>query len=82
MTLDRRLQILIDEDRFSRLESEAKRRKVSVAEVVREAIDARLAARDARRRLAARRILESPKSPAIELDELKALIDQARSGGK
>ncbi len=35
----RRLQILLDEERYERVAREAARRKVSVATVVREAID-------------------------------------------
>jgi Arc/MetJ-type ribon-helix-helix transcriptional regulator len=37
--LTRRLQVLIDTDRYAGLEREAARRGVSIAEVVREAID-------------------------------------------
>ena len=38
---DRRLQVLIDEGRWARLEDEASRRKVSVSTLVREGIDER-----------------------------------------
>ena len=44
--LDRRLQILIDEERWSRLEDEASRRQVSVSTLVREAIDERYPGHD------------------------------------
>jgi hypothetical protein len=37
--LERRVQILLDEPRYRRVASEAKRRHVSVAAVVRDAID-------------------------------------------
>lgn len=38
--LTRRLQVLVDENRWARLEQQAKRRGTSVATLVREAIDA------------------------------------------
>jgi hypothetical protein len=37
--LERRVQILLDEPRYRRVASEARRRRVSVAAVVRDAID-------------------------------------------
>jgi hypothetical protein len=39
--LTRRVHVLFDDARFSRIEREAKSRKVSVAEVIREAVDYR-----------------------------------------
>lgn len=78
--LDRRLQVLIDDARFRGLEEEAKRRKASVAEIVREAIDAVLDASDSERRAAWERLRVGPKLPATNLDDVKALIDEARSG--
>lgn len=41
MPLDRRLQVLLDEDQYRRLEEHAARRGESVAALVREAIDER-----------------------------------------
>jgi len=41
--LSERIQLLIDRDRRRRLEAEARRRRMSVGAVIREAIDARLA---------------------------------------
>lgn len=38
-TLSRRLQILVDQDRYARLERRARERGASVATLVREAID-------------------------------------------
>ena len=37
--LDRRMQILLDEDRYRKVEREAERRGLSIAAVIREAID-------------------------------------------
>jgi hypothetical protein len=47
--LDHRLQILLDETRFNKISVEAKRRGVSVASVIRDAIDQLAATADARR---------------------------------
>jgi hypothetical protein len=76
--LDRRLQVLIDGERWARLEEEARRRKVSVGTVVREAIDDRYPGDAAERREALRGILEAepmevpgPADLRRELDELR-----------
>jgi hypothetical protein len=79
----RRLQILIDEPRYRRLAAHAHARKVSVAEVVREAIDVAIPADAERRVRAGRRILAAPPTPVPEtVDELKAELDELRSGGR
>jgi hypothetical protein len=79
MSLDHRLQILIDDERHRRISSAARERGVSVATIVREAIDRGLANPDARRLAAGRRLLEAPDmdvpDPAglrLELDALRA----------
>ena len=80
--LSRRLQILIDPDRYRRLEQEARRRKTSVAEVVRDAIDAKVAVVDEGRRRAAQRILDAEPMPVPEtIEELNAEIDELFDGG-
>jgi hypothetical protein len=66
--LDRRLQILLDQERYEKVSREAARRGVSIAEVIREAID-RLPVDTDRRRAAIARILaaepmEVPADPA------------------
>lgn len=74
-----RLQILIDDGRHARITRAAKERGVSVATVVREAIDRGMAGGDDRRRAAARNLLDAPDmavpaDPAAlreELDELR-----------
>jgi Ribbon-helix-helix protein, copG family len=78
MPLDRRLQILIDEDRYRRISSLANERGVSVATVVREAIDRGLPRSAVGRRAAARRILDAPGMPVPGVDELKAELDALR----
>jgi hypothetical protein len=81
--LTHRLHILLDEDRWRRLDREATRRKVPVAAVVRDAIDAALPASDADdRRAAADELLRAepmdvPDDPA----DLKRELDEIRAGG-
>lgn len=77
-TLVRRLQILLDEDRYRRLAQQAKRRGTAVATLVREAIDTAFPPVERRRAAAAREILEAdpmevPRSPAALRRELDAL---------
>lgn len=79
MSLDRRLQILLDEDRHARLVAVARERGVSVATVVREAIDRGLPAPDARRRAAARRILATEPIPAPDPEDLVRELDDMRA---
>ncbi len=77
--LDRRLQILVDERRFRRLEQVAKRRRVSVSTVVRDAIDRELGSLDdVRRRQAGRRYLDGPEMEVPGVDELLAELDALR----
>ena len=81
MSLDRRLQILIDEDRYRRLSQRAKDRGMSVGAVIREAID--VAVPDlARKRAAAVAILAAEPIPVPDtVEELKAELDQAHRPG-
>lgn len=79
MSLDHRLQILLDADRHARLVAVARERGVSVASVVREAIDRGIPGRDTQRRAAARRLLAADSMPvpdpatlSEELAELRA----------
>lgn len=77
MPLEHRLQILLDERRHRRITAIARERGVSVATVVREAIDRGLTDPAARRQSAGRRLLDAPDMPvpgSAELrDELEAL---------
>jgi hypothetical protein len=77
MSLDHRLQILIDDERHRRISAAARERGVSVATVVREAIDRGLASPEVQRRAAGGRLLEAPDmqvpEPAELRDELEAL---------
>jgi hypothetical protein len=78
--MTRRLHVLLDDDRWLRLEVEAARRQVAMAVLVREAIDATFPGGRSARRAAADLILaadpaEVPEDPA----DLKREIEEARS---
>lgn len=64
--LERRLQILIDRERFARLEAESRETGRSIGSIVRAAIDLHFdsASADAARAAAAHRLLEATSSPA------------------
>jgi len=76
--LDRRLQVLLDEDRYRRIATLATARGVSVAAIVREAIDRGLPAEPHRRSRAARVILDAEPMRVPEPDELRRELDAAR----
>lgn len=79
---DRRLHILIDEPRYRRLVARARDRNTSVAAAIREAIDLAFPADLAKKRAAANRILAAEPMPVPEtVEELKAELDEIRSGG-
>jgi hypothetical protein len=76
MSMERRLQILLDEERYARISAVAQRRGVSVATVVREAIDRGVVDVAGKREAAGRAILDAddmqvPDDLAAELDELR-----------
>lgn len=78
MSLDRRLQVLIDGERQDRLLREAERRHVSVATLVREAIDARYPSDAEERRAAIQRILDAEPMELPDPEELKRELDEIR----
>ena len=73
--LSRRLQILLDDERYERLSRRAAVEGTSIATLVRDAIDARYPADDAGRRAAFERIRDAAPMP-VPLDpaELKKEI--------
>jgi predicted DNA-binding protein len=79
MPLEHRLQILLDEDRHRRITEVARERGVSVATVVREAIDRGIADPADRRRAAGRRVLDAPDMSVPEPAELKDELDSLRA---
>ena len=83
MTLERRLQILLDEERYRRLSAAARLRDTSVAAVIRDAIDQALPADLERKRRAADALLAAQPAPVPEtVAELKAELDEIRGGAK
>lgn len=74
-SLTRRTQILLDEERYQRLERRASEHGRSVASVIRDAIDSHLDDDDddARRRDAGRRLLEAeqPVTPEPDWETVK-----------
>jgi hypothetical protein len=78
MSLNHRLQILIDDERHQRIAVAAQERGVSVATVVREAIDRGLANPDLKRLAAARRLLDAPDMPVPEPEELRIELEELR----
>ena len=78
--LDRRLQILIDDGRYRRLEAVARERRLSVAAVIRDAIDAALPADlTTKRRAAAALLAAEPMAVPTTVQELKSELDEPRS---
>lgn len=82
LMLSRRLQILIDDERYARLEAQARERGTSVATIVREAIDAAAGSDKSKKRRAASRILDAAPMPVPELDALKAELAELRERRK
>jgi hypothetical protein len=76
--LEHRLQILIDDKRHRRIARAARERGVSVATVVREAIDRGLDGPSARRLAAGRRLLDAADMPVPEPCELRAELQALR----
>lgn len=76
--LNRRLQVLLDEERYQRLERAARRRRVSVATVVRDAIDRDLGSPALARRDAGQRFLAAPPMDVGSVGELLRELDALR----
>ncbi|MGE5283313.1 MAG: antitoxin [Chloroflexota bacterium] len=79
MSLEHRLQILIDDERHSRITAVARDRGVSVATVVREAIDRGIASSTGRREAAIRHLLDAPDMDVPDVAELKAELGALRA---
>jgi len=77
MPMSRRLQVLVDDVRWARLEAEAARRGTSVARVVRDAIDAALVENADVRRDAAATLLAAPPMPVADWADMKAELAEA-----
>jgi hypothetical protein len=79
MPLEHRLQILLDDDRHRRITSLARERGVSVATVVREAIDRGLSNPGDSRKSAGRRLLDAPDMAVPEPEELQEELEALRA---
>lgn len=77
--LQRRLQIMIDDARFQRLQGHARDQGISVAAVIRNLVDAGVPADDAARQAAAARIIDNAPVGGRELEptEIRAMLDEA-----
>ncbi len=73
--LTRRLQLLLDDERYERVHALARQRGTSVAAIIREAIDRGLPAAQRRRSAAARRILAAEP---MDVADLRAELDDLR----
>lgn len=76
---DHRLQILLDDERHERITAAAQARGVSVATIVREAIDRGLPSTEHRRRSAARRLLDAPDMTVPDVADLRSELEALRS---
>lgn len=79
MPLEHRLQILLDDERHRRITAIARERGVSVATVVREAIDRGVAGPGSHRKAAGQRLLDAPDMPVPDPAELRAELDDLRA---
>lgn len=77
-TMTRRLQLLLDEERYERVAAEARRQRVSVATVIRDAIDESLTHPRRDKRAAAARILAADPIPVPPGDDLIEEIHRLR----
>ncbi len=76
--LDRRFQILLDDERYERLATEARARGESVAALIREAIDKSFPPISTRRARAAKQILSVPDMPVPEPTDLRSELEELR----
>lgn len=78
MVMDRRLQLLLDEERYDRVAALARERKTSVAAVIREAIDKGLPSSDRRRAQAALVVLRAEPMAVPDVEDLVAELSELR----
>ena len=78
MTMDRRLQLRLDEERYRQVSASAQQRGPSVAAIIREAIDRGLRSPDDRRAAAGRRVLDAKPMPVPDVAELLMEFDAVR----
>lgn len=78
LMLSRRLQVLIDDGRYARLEQEATRQRVPVSVLVREAIDAAFPVAGDARHAAGQHVLDATPMPVPDVEELTVELDRLR----
>ncbi len=78
MVLEHRLQILLDDERHQRISAAARRRGVSVATIVREAIDRGVVDDASRRAGAGAQVLAAADMVVPEVDVLLEELDELR----
>jgi len=76
--LERRVQILLDEPRYRRVAGEAQRRHVSVATVVREAIDQMTSVAETRKDAITEILAAEPMAVPSDPAELRRELDAER----
>jgi phage terminase large subunit-like protein len=76
--LDRRVHLLLDEARYRKVAGEARRRHVSVAAIIREAIDCLPAEADRRGAAIAAILAADPMPVPVDPADLRREIDAAR----
>lgn len=81
MPLTRRLQVLVEEEQYARLERHAARRGASVGTLVREAIDATFPDEGLDRAAAVDAFLSRPPLDLDDWDVLKGEIEDGYVGG-
>ncbi len=77
-TLERRVQILLDEERYQAATTAARERGVSLGQVVREALDASFGADARRRHRALQVILNAEPVQMPDVEELKHELAEER----
>lgn len=77
MSLTRRLQVLIDDERYERLAGEADRTGASIGTLVRDAIDERYGSRWPSPEEAGRRLLEAEPMPVDDWGVLKKELEDS-----
>lgn len=75
--LERRVQILLDGPRYHKVSTEARRRRVSVAAVIRDAIDELPVSDDVRRRAVAEILAAEPMALPVDPADLRLELDTA-----
>ncbi len=74
-TLDRRVQLLLDQPRYRKVAGEAKRRRVSMATVIREAIDHLPGDTEQRRAAIAEILAAEPMQVPVDPVDLRRELD-------